>query len=60
MEIICLNLRDRLSLMRSSLMGTVSEFVREEQALKTRVSKWQELSFNINDGAKAARNTAEN
>lgn len=61
MEIICLNLRDRLSLMRSSLMGTVSEFVREEQALKTRFSKWQkELSFNINDGAKAARNTAEN
>lgn len=47
--------------MRSSLMGTVSEFVREEQALKTHVSKWQkELSFNINDGAKAARNTAEN
>lgn len=39
MEIICLNLRDRLSLMRSSLMGTVSECVREEQALKTRVSK---------------------
>lgn len=39
MEKIYLNLRNRLSLMRSSLMGTVSEFVREEQVLKTRVSK---------------------
>lgn len=61
MEKMYLNLRDCLSLMRFSLMGTVSEFIREEQALKTHVSKWQKgLSFNINDSARAERNTAEN
>lgn len=61
MEIKYLNLRDYLGVMSFSLMGTVSGFIREKQALKTCVRKWQKgLSFNINNNAKAASNSAEN